>query len=322
MISQLGSPLDGNDHGMSDRIIGTEGNLDTPRPRRDTAGIALAAIAAVAFGTLAISAKFAYRADASALPILTVRFVGATLLLGAFHLLTRRSVRVPPQVMWRLLLLGGVGYGLETWLFFAALERAPAGVVALIFYSYPLWTLLIGFATKLEPFRWKLVGALVIGSTGVAVVFSPESGGLAGPLFALGAAVAVALFFILMQLALRDTGSAPAAFWTSAGAAITTTAVWLVVRDPLPSGAIAPAATLALASAFAFITLYAAIERIGSSRAAVAAMVEPIATLTLAAILLDEVITTRVLIGAALVVTALPLLAMAGEREVPAADTM
>ena len=307
---------------MTERIVGPEGNDGTPRGGRDLAGIAIAAIAAVAFGTLAISAKFAYRADAAILPLLAVRFTGATVLLGAFHLATRKSLRVPRDALLKLLLLGGVGYGAETALFFAALERAPAGVVALIFYSYPLWTVLMGFATKLEPFRWKLVGALVIGSIGVAVVFSPESGGLAGPLFALGAAVAVALFFLLMQIALRDVESAPAAFWTSAGAAVTTVAAWLMFRDPLPSDAVVPALALALASAFAFITLYAAITRIGSSRAAVAAMVEPIATIVLASILLDEVITPRVLIGAALVVTALPLLALAGGKEIPAADTM
>lgn len=300
---------------MTQRIVGTEGVPETGPRASDATGIALAAIAAIGFGTLAISAKFGYRAGSSVLPLLAVRFGGATALLALFHLLTRRSLAIPRPVMWKLLLLGGVGYGAETWLFFAALERAPAGVVALIFYSYPLWTVLMGFATKLERFRWKLVGALVIGSIGVAVVFSPESGGLAGPLFALGAAMAVALYFILMQVALRDVDASPAAFWTSAGAAISTLAIWAVFRPPLPSGAVVPGLTLALASAFAFITLYAAIERIGSSRAAVAAMVEPIATLILAAILLDEVITTRVLIGAALVLTALPLLALAGQRD-------
>lgn len=310
---------------MDHRIVGSprdDGNDSGATEGRDIAGIALAGLAAIAFGTLAISAKFGYRSGSSVLPLLTVRFVGATVLVAAFHLLTRRSLKVPRRVMWRLLILGGIGYGLETALFFAALQRAPAGVVALIFYSYPLWTVVIGFVTKLEPFRWKLVGALVVGSVGVAVVFSPQSGGLAGPLFALGAAVAVALYFIFMQLVLRDVQASPAAFWTSAGAAITTTAAWAVFRDPLPEDAVVPALALAGASGFAFITLYAAIVRIGSSRAAVAAMVEPVATIVLATILLDEEITTRVLVGAALVVSALPLLALAGKKDVPAADSL
>jgi len=310
---------------MTDRIVGASRELGTaaPGPRnRDAAGIALAGIAAVAFGTFAISAKFGYRAGASVLPLLAVRFFGAALLIAAFHVVTRRSLSVSRGVVWRLLLLGGVGYGVETALFFAALERAPAGVVALIFYSYPLWTLLLAFATKLEPFRWKLVAALVVGSVGVAVVFSPETWGLAGPLLALGAAVTIALYFILMQVALRDVDASLAAFWTTTGAALTTGITWLLLRDPLPRGAVVPAIALACATAFAFLTLYAAIELIGSSRAAVAAMVEPIATLILAAILLDEEITTRVLVGAALIVSALPMLALAGKKDLSGADSL
>lgn len=304
------------------RIVGPPHTPKPPDAKRELAGIALAGIAAVAFGTLAISAKFAYRAGSQVLPLLTVRFVGATLLIAIFHWLTRRAVKVPREVMWKLLLLGGIGYGLETALFFAALERAPAGVVALIFYSYPLWTVLLGFATKLEPFKWKLLAALVVGSIGVGIVFSPENRGLVGPLLALGAAVTVAVYFISMQVVLRDVDASPAAFWTSAGAAVTTTATALVVGDPLPSGAVVPALALAAASGIAFITLYGAIVRIGSSRTSVAAMVEPIATLALAALLLGEVLTTRLLIGAALIVSALPLLALAGKKEVPAADTL
>ena len=278
-------------------------------------GLALAAFAAVAFGTLAISAKFAYRAGSSVLPLLTVRFIGATLLLGVFHLVTRRSLKVQRGVMWKLLLLGGIGYGTETAFFFAALERAPAGVVSLIFYSFPLWVMLLGFATKMEPFKWRLVIALLVGSVGVGIVFSPESGSLAGPLLALGAAVSVAIYFLLMQVVLRDVDASPAAFWTSAGAAVTTTVAALVAGDPLPAGAIVPALALALASGVAFIAFYAAIVRIGSARTAIAAMVEPIATLILAVVLLDEIVTTRLLLGAAFVVVALGLLALSGEEK-------
>lgn len=293
--------------------------MGTTRGRDRIVGLALAAVASVAFSTLAISAKFAYRADAPLLPLLTVRFAGATVLVGLFHLITRHSLKVPRDVLWKLLTLGGIGYGLETAFFFAALERAPAGVVALIFYSFPLWVMLLGFATKLEPFRWRLVAALLVGSAGVGIVFSPEGGSLAGPLFALGAALSVAVYFLFMQVVLRDVDPSPAAFWTSAGAAVTTTVAALVARDPLPSGAIVPALALAVASGFAFITFYAAIVRIGSARTAVAAMVEPIATLILAAILLDEVITTRLFIGAALVVAALPMLALS-DGETPSGE--
>jgi drug/metabolite transporter (DMT)-like permease len=51
---------------------------------------------------------------------------------------------------------------------------------------------------------------------------------------------------------------------------------------------------------------------VGSARASVAAMMEPVTTLVLAAILLAQPITPRIAAGAALVVASLPILAFAG----------
>jgi drug/metabolite transporter (DMT)-like permease len=61
----------------------------------------------------------------------------------------------------------------------------------------------------------------------------------------------------------------------------------------------------------AFVALYAAIRRIGSSRSSIAMMLEPVTTVVLAAIFLNEALTVRIGLGAALVVAALPLLASA-----------
>jgi drug/metabolite transporter (DMT)-like permease len=76
--------------------------------------------------------------------------------------------------------------------------------------------------------------------------------------------------------------------------------------------------SLGVATAFAFVLLYRAIALIGSARVAVASMFEPVATIVLAALLLDEAITARVALGAVLVVAALPILATAPRVEAPA----
>jgi drug/metabolite transporter (DMT)-like permease len=75
--------------------------------------------------------------------------------------------------------------------------------------------------------------------------------------------------------------------------------------EALPS-----AAALGVATAIAFICFYEAIRRIGSSRTSVASMLEPVATVVLAFIVLGEAITGRVGVGAALIVAALPVLAL------------
>jgi drug/metabolite transporter (DMT)-like permease len=284
------------------------------RASSEARGIGLAVGSGVSFGTLAIVAKLAYDEGASPLPLLAARFALATLLIVIFCLATRRRLWPGRQGAVKLLLLGGFGYGLEASLFFLALEHAPAGVVGLIFYSFPIWTNIIGIVTGLEPPSLRVLIALVVGTAGVASIFAVSGAGLLGPLLALAAALVVAVYLILSQIVLRNQDAPTTALWTSAGAAITVGFAALVVRDAFPAAAVPHASALALASAVAFLLLYAAIKRIGSARSAIANMVEPITTVLLAALILAEELTLRIGIGALLVISALPILVSAEAR--------
>ncbi|MGI8708874.1 MAG: DMT family transporter [Actinomycetota bacterium] len=279
-------------------------------PRSDGAGVALGVGAALAFSTLAIFAKLGYREGADALPLLATRFSIAAALLWIVALIRRPVATGNRTSHLRLLLLGAFGYGLESFLFFSALERAPAAIVGLVFYSYPLWTSLFSITARLEPFTWRLVAALVLGTAGVALVFATPLSGLAGPLFALGAAVAVAVYFTLAQVAVRDTDVASAARWTATGAAVALVTISLIARKGLPIAAFPAAGALGIATVIAFLLMYASITRIGSARSSIATMLEPVATVVLAAIILNEDITLTIVMGTLLVVAALPVLAL------------
>lgn len=228
----------------------------------------------------------------------------------------KRPLFTDRKIVLRLILLGALGYGVEASLFFLALERAPAGVVSLIFYSYPMWTNLIGLATRMERWHTRVAVALALSTVGVASIFTIKELSLAGPLLALVAAVSVAIYMILAQIVLRDADTYETATWTTVGAAITTGVAALVTGGSLPASALPHTASLGLASAAAFLLVYAAIVRIGSGRTAVANMMEPVTTVVLAAVVLGETITLRQGIGAVLVVSALPILASAGPPRV------
>jgi drug/metabolite transporter (DMT)-like permease len=279
----------------------------------------MAAGAAVAFGTLAIFAKLGYDEGADPFPLLATRFWVTSGLLVAFHLVTSRTLMIGRRDVIRLMLLGAVGYAFESALFFAALERAPAGVVGLIFYSYPLWTTLIAFIARIEPLRARTVIALCLGSAGVLLISSIRGTGLAGPLLALASAVAVAVYLVVAQVVVRGVASSAAAAWTAVGAALTLSVASIVAPSELPAAALPAAGALGLATAIAFMLLYAAITRIGSARTAVANMLEPVTTVALAAVVLGEAITYRKIAGAALVVSSLPVLASTGRKERTAA---
>jgi drug/metabolite transporter (DMT)-like permease len=271
----------------------------------------------VAFGTLAIVAKLAYRAGADPLPLLATRFTLASGLLFGWHLITKRTVRVGKGNVARLLLLGALGYGLESFLFFAALQHAPAAAVALIFYSYPVWTTVLALGTGLERFRPAVAAALVLACAGIVVVFSYRPAGTVGPLLALGSALSLAVYLLLSQLLVRDVAASAAATWTSTGASVGLVSASVASGGALPRAALPLAVALGLASALAFGGLYAAIARIGSTRAAVAGTSEPVTTVLLAAIVLGNSLSARVVVGTVLIAAALPILAMAGRPVVP-----
>lgn len=290
-----------------------------------TSGVAFAAAAALAFGTLAIFAKFGYEHGATPLPLLATRFSLATVVLAGFSLVTGRSLKLPRSRAVRLLALGGLGYGLESTLFFAALERAPASLVGLIFYSYPIWTNLIGLVTGMERFRRSTIAALVVGSAGVALIFTIPKIDPGGAGFALAAAVAVSIYFTLAQIFQRGVEPAVAATYTAGGAALATGAGSALTGQTLPVGAIPSAIGLALATVVAFVLMFAAIARIGSARTSIAAMLEPVTTIVLAAVFLNEQIGPRLIAGTVLIVATLPILMTAevrGARTARPADTL
>ncbi|HYP23385.1 MAG TPA: DMT family transporter [Actinomycetota bacterium] len=274
-------------------------------------GIVHASAAAVAFGTLAVFAKLAYEDGAELLPLLATRFVVAGALLVLYHVVTRQRLWPGRRDAVRLLALGGLGYAAESALFFMGVERAPAAVVSLVFFTYPMWTALLAFATRMERYSNRVAVSLVLGSAGVGLIFSVRLGSLLGPLFALLAAMSLAVYLLVAQVVARDVAPSVAATWVSLGAAVAFGGGTLVSGDWLASDALDEAAALGIATSIAFVLLYRAIALIGSARTAVASMLEPVATIVLAALLLDEAITARVALGAVLVVAALPILATA-----------
>lgn len=281
-------------------------------------GIALGTASGVAFATVAIFAKLGYDKGASALPLLTGRFVVATLLLLPFGVATRRNLRIPRPTAIKLVLLGAVGLGFEALLFFSALERAPAAVVGLVFYSYPAWTTLAGFALGLETISTRTVLALASGSAGVITVFSLPDAGSTGLWFALAAALVVAAYLPTAQRVTRGIDPYAGAVWMAIGASAALLTATAVTASTVPLRATPELTALGFSTAIAYVLLYRALSLIGSARVSIAMMVEPVATLVLAAVVLDESITPRVALGATFVVAALLLLTTQRRRAVVA----
>lgn len=279
------------------------------RPRLVGTGWAL--LSAESFGVVPVLAKVAYDDGADVLGLLSVRFTLAAVVLLA--LAAARGERLPRgRTLLALVLLGGVGYTLESYGSFLALERISAGLTALLFHVYPALVVVLSAVVLRMPPRRPAVVCVVLATVGTALTIGPIQGGqLSGVLLALGAALTYAVFIVLSS---RVTGVGP--FATAAVLMASCAAVYdgfaLGAGVDLPSGRAGRSALLAVAvvgTVVAVTAFFAALPLLGPTDTAVVSTVEPVVTIAVAAVVLGERLGPVQVAGGVLVLAAVVVLA-------------
>jgi drug/metabolite transporter (DMT)-like permease len=176
-----------------------------PATRRHPAtGYLLYLVAALLFALNGVVAKTLLLGGMEASRLSQLRATLAFLILLGFVALTRRSaLRLRRAEIPLLVAYGVLGIALTQFLYFAAIERLPIGVALLIEFTAPLMIAIwfrfgLGHATK--PAVW---GALVAALVGLAIVAQVWEGLTLDPLgvaFAVGAAVALAVYYITADM--------------------------------------------------------------------------------------------------------------------------
>lgn len=272
---------------------------------------------------MAILARAAFASGVDTPTLLALRFGIAA--VAMFVLALFRKVPLPTgSTLGALVLLGAIGYGGQAYAFFTALTLAPAGVVALLLYLHPALVALLAAALLHERLTPVKLVALAIALAGMVLTIMPAlmtpDGMPAAPGIAMGIgfAIAAAVFYSLYIVAGAWLGRRVDAFPVStvviASAAVLFIAA-AVVRGPqwprTPEGWAAVVA-IALLSTVAAVTLYfAGLKLIGPTRASTLSTLEPLVTVTLAALVLGEHIAPVQMAGGALILSAVVLLARA-----------
>lgn len=271
-------------------------------------------VSAACFGTLAVLTPLAYDSGAKPLPLLAWRFVIAAVLLGVVATARDRSaLRVPISDIGRYSLLALTGYGAASVCFFYALKFADAAVVAVLLYAYPAFVTIIGWVLMGQRATWRQGAAVIVTFAGCALVVGLGQGDASaswqGILLGLGAAVGYTLFNLLSHR------------WLPGRSRLTMMAYTFGIAALLPAvGAIATDGVSGLSTAswssttwillvaiviiptFAAIVLYLeGIRGLGPAQAAVISTLEPIFTIVLAALFLDQHLSLVQLLGAVLV---------------------
>jgi drug/metabolite transporter (DMT)-like permease len=279
-------------------------------------GLLLALVGAIAFSGKAILAKLMYRHGVDAVQVIFWRMAFA---LPLFLLLAWWAGRGKPAFAKRDWLavfgLGFCGYYLASLLDFLGLQYVSAGLERLILYLNPTLVLLLSVLLFGKRISARQGGAMALGYAGVALVFGQElsfqgSHVALGAALVFGSAVSYAVYLVYSGQVVQRLG---ALRLTGAATSVACAQLFLL-RDA--SAAVVPVPVLWLSLLNATLCTFApvlmvmmAIERIGATLAAQAGMVGPLSTVLLGVWLLDEPFTGWVVLGTALVLCGVWLLA-------------
>jgi drug/metabolite transporter (DMT)-like permease len=274
--------------------------------RRDVGGGLLTALAALLFGGIVTIGRSVAVRDVPVSSLLAVRFGTAAAVLALILVIRRQPLRPARGEGRRLVLLGAIGYAVESAFFFLALGRGTAATVTLLFYTYPVWVALLTAAFGLGVPGALVVGSLVAAVAGSAIVVG-SSGGLdittPGIVFSLASAVTIAFFLIGLEGLVTRTTSLASSMWIALSAALGH-AVFAVVSGTgrlLHGDELIPILSMGVLTSGAFLLLFLGIRRLGAVRASIISSLEPVAAATLALIFLEESIRVGILVGGALI---------------------
>ena len=276
---------------------------------RHYTGMAFALITACGLGAITTQAKIFYADGGNALTLMLVRFAFSTLVFAGLLVARRQRFGVASGQRGALLSLGLV-WSAAMICYLLSVQFISVSLAVLLLYLYPLLVLAHGLATRqLQP------SPMVIGlfAGAFAGLYLALSGGqvtvsTSGVVFALLASCGAAFTFV------RGASVAPAmspllmTFWINA-------AGLLLILPLMPGSLQLPAGdtgwqALSLASVFylvAILSQFQALARLSAARAALLLNLEPVISILLARLVLDELLSPLQLSGVALVITAILL---------------
>jgi drug/metabolite transporter (DMT)-like permease len=283
-------------------------------------GVGLAAVGAVAYGIATVIGRSLSASGVDSATALGVRFSIAAIILAALMRLRRAPMRPAAGEWLPIVLLGAIGYTLESTLFYLSLGHGTAAACILLFYAYPAIVTVIEFVRGREQVTKATAVALglsVAGTASVVAVGRDVSISPTGIVLALVAATAYGLYLVVGRDVRRQTDAMTAACWVATGAAAASLmrgAVGGTLR--VPTGHLLQIVGYGAVTAAAFALTFAALARIGASHTAVVSTLEAASTVLLAGIALGEGITSAQAFGGAAILAAAALIARShrGER--------
>jgi drug/metabolite transporter (DMT)-like permease len=245
------------------------------------------------------------------------------ILLGLVAVMNRPALRLRRDELPLLLVYGILGIALTQFLYYLSIERLPIGVALLIEFTAPLMIAVwfrFAFRHPTRPIVWAALVSALVGLAIVAQVWQGFTLDPLGVVYAVGAAIALAIYFILADVQVRRPRARDAVsltMWGMGAAAL----AWAVVAPwwtfPVEAfagslhlfgdaGPTVPAAALAgwmvvLGTVVPFSLVVLSMQHLRASQASTVGLTEPIFATVIAWLVLGEALEPVQWLGAVIV---------------------
>jgi len=279
----------------------------------------LIVVSALSFGSISVLTVLTTTAGVPLLTAMAWRYVIGAVLLGVAAPL--RQIRsLPRQRTIQLVLIGGVGQALITYLSLHALEYIAVGPLAFLFYTYPAWVALLAAIRKTERLTPIRIFALVLALTGVTIMVGAPTEKLnpIGVMLALVSALLYSAYLPALEHVQEGIPAMLSTFLLIVGAATSFAIAALFAGDlfvPRGPGVWSNIFLLALVSTvIAFSALIKGLSILGPVRTSIIATVEPFFTAILGALVLGNQFGVSTLIGGVLIAAAVLVIEWSSTR--------
>jgi len=253
-------------------------------------GMIFALVTACGLGAITTLAKIFYTDGGNAITLMLVRLFVSTLVFGLLLFVRHERFTVARAQRLPLLLIGLLWSG-GMICYLIAVESLSVSLAVLIFYTYPLLVLAYSIITRQLRTSPALIGLFIAAFVGLYLALSGSEirVGISGVLFAALASCGAAFTFIKGARVAPTMSPLLMTFWINA-------AGLLLIGPMLLDGIAMSAATdgmiaLALATLFylvAILSQFEALARLPAARAAFLLNLEPVVSILLARLVLDE----------------------------------
>jgi len=269
-----------------------------------------ALFAVIAWGASFIATKIVLR-ELNPASVIWLRSLLGTMVLGGILFHRRQPIRINRNQLLYLGLLGFLGVTLHQWLQSFGLITAQAATTAWIIAIVPVFIALLGWIFLKERLLGLQIFGIIVAVLGVLLVVSGGdlfaifrgSFGVIGDYFILISALNWAIFSVLSRRTLLENPATVMMFYVMTWGWLFATVflfrsqeIRLISRMSL-QGWLAIGFLGIVCSGLAYVAWYYALKKHTASQVGVFLYLEPLATLGLAAVLLEEAITIASIAG-------------------------